>query len=89
MPKRMIAGNDWSPLRRDADHAVIGPAKAIPVRMANGTAGTSPHDRVAGNSASTAATPPAAIAPRVACHRATPWTMSRARSGVAAIARYA
>ena len=36
MPKRMIAGNDWSPLSRVDDHAVIGPAKAMPVSTANG-----------------------------------------------------
>ena len=50
MPKRMIAGNDWSPLCRVDDHAVIGPAKAMPVSTAKGTASRSPHDRVDGNS---------------------------------------
>ena len=57
MPKRMIAGNDWS-LSRVDDHAVIGPANAMPVSTANGHGEQQPpragrgeqhqHDRHAG-----------------------------------------
>ena len=58
----------------------------MPVSTANGIAGSKPHERVSGTTASTTATPPAAMKPRVACHRATPAAMSVGRSGVAAIA---
>ena len=62
-------------------------AKASPVSTANGTAASRPHDRVDGNSASTAATPTADSAARVACQSATPAATSLGRSGVAVIAQ--
>ena len=67
-------------------HAEMGSANAMPVSTANGTAGTRPHARVAGNSARTMATPAAAMKPRVACQSATPAATWRGSSGVAAIA---
>src|SRR5829696_2112216 len=89
MTKRMIAGNDWSPASRDADHAVIGSDTARPVSAPNAVAGSSPHVRVSSKSNRATATAALVRRPRVACHRAEPAAIWPGSSGVAYIARNA
>ena len=74
---------------RVAVQAASGRANAMPHSVATGIAGIRPHDRVSWNRASTAATPVAPIAVRVAWCIASPVAISPGSIGVDTIAWYA